>query len=131
MAKFNQKKYLNGQQKKFSDPADADRTEVPTVTCRMCRTGACEECYTSEGRSSRWLHICKTCLEEVDTLRGEAALSNSQINNTIRKTTKEKTKEPEIIAVEKETGDEEEKEEEVFPKVCSICDQLNKDSTTK
>ena len=107
-----------------------ERTEVPTVTCRMCGTGACMECYTSEGRDSRWLHLCRTCLEEVDGLRGEEALTSSQINKTTRKTSKEKAKEhvePEVTVIERveEAGNTEEKEEEVeaYRKMCTICDE--------
>ena len=37
------------------------RTEVPEVTCRMCGTGACKDCFTTVERNNKWTHLCKVC----------------------------------------------------------------------
>ena len=47
------------------------KEEVPEVTCRMCGTGACKECFPIEEGMNKWVHLCKVCDGFVKQQRGE------------------------------------------------------------
>ena len=63
------------------------REETPMVTCRMCGTGACNECFTIEEGMNKWFHLCKVCDEFIQQQRGEEALEKSHLNQKLKKKT--------------------------------------------
>ena len=66
------------------------REEIPEVTCRMCNTGACRECFPGEESMNKWIHLCTACDIFVQQQRGVEALERSHFNQKVKKKVEKK-----------------------------------------
>ena len=80
------------------------RTEVPLISCKLCGTGACKDCFPPEERSSKWSFLCVTCDKQIENMMGEAVLDKSHFR--VRK------KQDKADGANKEKEDENEEEVE-------------------
>ena len=98
------------------------KEETPLVTCRMCGTGACKECFTIEEGMNKWFYLCKVCDEFVVQQRGEEALDKTHLNQKLKKKADgakkpdeaagKSDKEEDVIVLDKDDDKEEEEAEE-------------------